>query len=59
MTNNDRRLTAGSLANPMRFLPETVDAVRDAVGDTCAIALRIAVGGRAGAVGSTAKRCCR
>jgi len=45
VTNQRTDAYGGPLANRMRFLRETVDAVRDAVGDTCAIALRIAVAG--------------
>jgi dimethylamine/trimethylamine dehydrogenase len=41
----------GSLANRGRFWLETLEAVRDAVGDDCAIATRIPVNGRAGLPG--------
>ena len=40
----------GSLANRARFWLETLEAVRDAVGDDCAIACRVAVD-RMGALG--------
>jgi dimethylamine/trimethylamine dehydrogenase len=35
----------GSLDNRMRLLRETVESVREAVGDDCAVAVRLAVGG--------------
>jgi dimethylamine/trimethylamine dehydrogenase len=45
VTNQRSDAYGGSVENRMRFLRETVEGVRDAVGDDCAIALRMAVAG--------------
>ncbi|HUW16951.1 MAG TPA: NAD(P)-binding protein [Actinomycetes bacterium] len=50
-TNHRTDGYGGSLANRGRFWMETLQAVRDAVGDDCAIATRIPVSGRDGLPG--------
>lgn len=46
VTNHRSDAYGGSLANRARFHLETVEAVRDAVGDDCAIATRMCIDGR-------------
>ena len=50
--------TAASLENRGRFWLETLEAVRDAVGDDCAIATRIPVNGRDGLPGVSRSTTC-
>jgi dimethylamine/trimethylamine dehydrogenase len=45
VTNQRVDAYGGSLENRMRMLRETVEEVRDAVGEDCAVAVRMAVGG--------------